>query len=94
MPPWRWARAPRRPTRSGDGLGGALKGVGSGAAPVEHLQLDPLAKTGVDPLTNTVGVKPDGASSLGTGNLTKPLTNGASLSDLPLVGRTTALAHK
>ena len=55
------------------------------------LQLDPLARTTVDPLTNAVGAKVADFKPVGTEQVTKPLTNGASLSQLPLVGRVAKL---
>ncbi|WP_019545046.1 hypothetical protein [Streptomyces sulphureus] len=54
--------------------------------PVFGLQLDPLARTGSDPLDNGVGTKITGFPAVGTQDLTGPLADGASLGDLPLTG--------
>ncbi|CCB76498.1 conserved exported protein of unknown function [Streptantibioticus cattleyicolor NRRL 8057 = DSM 46488] len=79
--------APAEVPGAGDVVGGTLHGLESGVAPVTHLQLDPLARTTVDPLTNGVATKAAGFRPLGTTTVTKPLTDGASLSELPLLGQ-------
>ncbi|MFE2379813.1 hypothetical protein [Streptomyces sp. NPDC059398] len=64
-------------------LTGAL---GYATAPVTSLQLDPLAKTGVDPLDNAVGTQVADFKPVSTALLTSPLTSGGALKDL-LPGR-------
>ncbi|GAA1883593.1 hypothetical protein [Streptantibioticus ferralitis] len=76
---------------SGDVVGGTLQGLDSGVAPIKHLQLYPLAKTTVDPLTNTVGTRIADFKPITTRPLTKPLSDGDSLSQLPLVGQLTKI---
>jgi hypothetical protein len=65
------------------GLRHGLAGV---AGPVKSLQLDPLANTGADPLDNHVGTQVADFRSVGTRDVTGPVTQGASLDDLPLAG--------
>jgi hypothetical protein len=67
-------------------LGGALEGVSSGIAPAKHLKLDPMAGTVADPLTNGVGTQIADFKPIGTKTVTGPLTDGDSLSELPLLG--------
>ncbi|WP_181788776.1 hypothetical protein, partial [Streptomyces phytophilus] len=79
-----------------DQVAAALAGVGQGVdttrrtvlAPLTGLQLNPLAKTGSDPLDNSVGtaVGEDGAPPVSTAAVTGPLAEGASLSELPTAG--------
>ncbi|MFJ6849550.1 hypothetical protein ACIQM3_03260 [Streptomyces sp. NPDC091271] len=68
----------------GYGIVGAVK-------PVTDLQLDPLAGTGVDPLDNAVGTQIADFKPVTTAVVTDPLTSGAALSDLPLIGEVTGL---
>ncbi len=75
----------------GGALAGAATGLADGLGPVKHLRLDPMAGTTVDPLTNAVGTQVADFRPVGTQALTKPLTDGGSLSDLPLVGSLTGL---
>ncbi|WP_406137026.1 hypothetical protein [Streptomyces sp. NBC_01089] len=56
--------------------------VGYATAPVADLQLDPLAKTGVDPLDNAVGTQVADFKPVSTALLTSPLTSGGALKDL------------
>ncbi|MCX4548673.1 hypothetical protein OG204_23665 [Streptomyces sp. NBC_01387] len=56
--------------------------VANAVAPVAGLQLDPLAKTGVDPLDNAVGTQVADFKPLSTAALTAPLTGGGALKDL------------
>ncbi|PWI43811.1 hypothetical protein [Streptomyces sp. ICBB 8177] len=74
-----------------DVVGGTVQGLESGVSPVKHLQLDPLARTTVDPLTNGVGTQIADFKPVGTQTVTGPLTDGDSLSQLPLVGEVTNL---
>ncbi|MER8044960.1 hypothetical protein [Streptomyces sp. NPDC094032] len=64
----------------------ALTGVGHGVAPLTRLQLDPLAKTGVDPLDNGLGTQIADFKPVGTNLLTDHVTKGGALADLPVVG--------
>lgn len=64
-------------------LGKAVDGV---FRPVKELQLNPLARTGVDPLDNTLGTQVADFRPVSTEALTGPLAEGGSLDDLPLVG--------
>lgn len=74
------------------GLTGALTHSTSGAvSPLTSLQLDPLANTGVDPLDNAVGTQVADFKPLSTALVTDPVTNGAALQDLPLLGQATTL---
>ena len=57
--------------------------------PVTQLQLEPLAKTGTDPLSNGVATQIGDVKPVGTPLVTKPVTDGASLSQLPVVGPVT-----
>ncbi|MFH8515053.1 hypothetical protein ACH4CE_08010 [Streptomyces gelaticus] len=75
---------------AGEAAGGALTGalghsLGNGIAPVTHLQLDPLAGTGTDPLDNAVGTQVADFKPLSTAAVTDPLTSGGALKDLPSV---------
>ncbi|MGW4229783.1 hypothetical protein ACWEF9_10965 [Streptomyces sp. NPDC004980] len=78
------AAAPALTSALGYGLAGAV-------APVTGLQLDPLAGTGVDPLDNAVGTQVADFKPVTTAIVTDPLTSGAALGDLPVVGQMTGL---
>ncbi|MFD6279462.1 hypothetical protein ACFWFI_28425 [Streptomyces sp. NPDC060209] len=78
------AAAPALTSALGYGLSGAVK-------PVTDLQIDPLAGTGVDPLDNAVGTQVADFKPVTTALVTDPLTSGAALSDLPVVGEVTGL---
>ncbi|MFF2020582.1 hypothetical protein ACFVW2_02040 [Streptomyces sp. NPDC058171] len=65
--------------------------VGYVTGPLTALQVNPLAKTGVDPLANGVGTQVADFKPLSTTALTAPLSRGDSLSDLPVVGQVTGL---
>ncbi|MFE3695259.1 hypothetical protein ACFXPB_32280 [Streptomyces sp. NPDC059129] len=71
----------------GSGVTGALTNSVSGIGYLKHLQLNPLAKTGVDPLANGVGTQIADFNPIGTDLVTGPLSDGGSLTDLPLVGK-------
>ncbi|MFD6532977.1 hypothetical protein [Streptomyces sp. NPDC060184] len=60
-------------------------------APVTALQLDPLAKTGSDPLDNAVGTQVADFKPVSTALVTDHLTQGGALRDLPVVGQVTGL---
>lgn len=74
--------------------GGALQGLSSSVDPVEHLKLYPMAGSTVDPLTNGVETQVADFKPIGTTTVTRPLTDGASLSQLPVVGQFTGLLHR
>ncbi|WP_203182140.1 hypothetical protein [Streptomyces pratensis] len=78
------AAAPALTSALGYGLVGAVE-------PVTDLQLDPLAGTGVDPLDNAVGTQIADFKPVTTAVVTDPLTSGAALGDLPVVGEVTGL---
>ncbi|MEU7445823.1 hypothetical protein ACIPPN_04745 [Streptomyces diastaticus] len=59
--------------------------------PVKDLQINPLAGTGTDPLDNTVGTQVADFQPVSTAALTGPLSDGGSLTDLPLVGQVAGL---
>ncbi|MFE9889396.1 hypothetical protein [Streptomyces scopuliridis] len=72
---------------SSSAAGQALTGsVGYVLGPITDLKLYPLAKTGVDPLDNAVGTQIADFKPVSTAPLTAPLTEGAALKDLPVVG--------
>lgn len=60
--------------------------VGHVLAPAKRLQLDPFANTGVDPLNNGVTTQVADFRQVGTTTLTDPITQGASVTGLPVVG--------
>ncbi|MFJ9207283.1 hypothetical protein [Streptomyces sp. NPDC102264] len=67
--------------------GKALTGsVGYVLGPLTDLKLYPLAKTGVDPLDNAVGTQIADFKPLSTAPLTAPVTEGAALKDVPVLG--------
>ncbi|MCF3963409.1 hypothetical protein [Streptomyces fuscigenes] len=73
-------------------LTGAVGNVAHGAAlPLTNLQLDPLAKTGVDPLDNGVGTQIADFKPVSTKPLTDPVTQGGALGTLPVTGPVTSL---
>ncbi|MFJ9415860.1 MULTISPECIES: hypothetical protein [unclassified Streptomyces] len=61
---------------------------------VKNLQLNPLANTPVDPLNNALETKVADFKPLSTTSATGPLSSGAALKDLPLVGRMTRVLPK
>ncbi|MBU7596701.1 hypothetical protein JGS22_003360 [Streptomyces sp. P38-E01] len=65
-----------------------LATVGHVVGPVADLQLNPMAKTGVDPLDNGIGTQIADFRPISTKDVTGPLSEGASLSDLaaPVTG--------
>lgn len=72
--------------------GPVVTGTQQALRPISRLQLDPLAKTGVDPLTNGLSTRVADFKPIGTQAVTKPLSDGDSLSELPVVGRAARLA--
>ncbi|MFE6227299.1 MULTISPECIES: hypothetical protein [unclassified Streptomyces] len=73
-------------TDAGAAGAGALTGVTHGIGPLTRLQLDPLAKTGVDPLANGVGTQVADFKPVGTNLVTDHLTQGGAVADLPVAG--------
>lgn len=78
-----------------DEVAAALAGVkqglettrGTTLGPLTALQLNPLAKTGSDPLDNSVGTAiGENGPPVSTAAVTGPLAEGASLSELPTAG--------
>ncbi|GGR37655.1 hypothetical protein [Streptomyces roseolus] len=65
---------------------GALSGVTHGVGPLTRLQLDPLAKTGVDPLANGIGTQVADFKPVGTHLVTDHVTQGGAVADLPVAG--------
>lgn len=73
-------------------LTGAVQhSAAGGIAPIKDLQLDPLAGTSVDPLSNAIGTQIADFKPVSTAVATGPLAEGGSLEDLPLVGEATGL---
>ncbi|MER7759940.1 hypothetical protein [Streptomyces sp. NPDC097619] len=68
-------------------LGGAL-------GPVQNLQVDPLANTGVDPLDNGVGTKVADFPAVSTTLVTDTVTKGAKVGELPGVSLVAPLLPK
>ncbi|MER6913777.1 hypothetical protein ABT354_19075 [Streptomyces sp. NPDC000594] len=85
------APAPGTATAAGpaDALGpltGVVTNSVTGLGELTRLQLNPLAKTGVDPLANGVATQIADFKPISTEAATGPLAQGASLSELPLIG--------
>ncbi|MFE7569199.1 hypothetical protein ACFU76_19920 [Streptomyces sp. NPDC057539] len=77
----------QRLSDSSSAAGQALVGsVGYALGPLTDLKLNPLAKTGVDPLDNAVGTQIADFKPVSTAQVTAPLTEGAAISDLPVLG--------
>ncbi|MFE9402790.1 hypothetical protein ACFYNY_13515 [Streptomyces sp. NPDC006530] len=75
-------------TAAAHGLTGS---AGHAVGPVLGLRLDPLANTGVDPLTNGVGTQVADFKPVSTTAATGVLTSGSALKDLPLMDRAAGL---
>ncbi|MER5179435.1 hypothetical protein ABT009_13880 [Streptomyces sp. NPDC002896] len=58
---------------------------------VKNAKLDPLAGTGVDPLSNSVGTQIADFKPVSTRQVTGPLTDGGSLRTLPVAGKAAGL---
>ncbi|WP_405998950.1 hypothetical protein [Streptomyces sp. NBC_00829] len=71
---------------AGPALIGAVTKSVTGVGQLKSLQLNPLAKTGVDPLANGVGTQVADFKPVSTEAATGPLAAGAALKDLPVVG--------
>ncbi|WP_407550230.1 hypothetical protein QOM21_14045 [Streptomyces sp. Pv4-95] len=91
------AGAQAAPTPSADNSGGraaaladaVLDTAGGSIATAKNLQLNPLANTPVDPLSNSVGTQIADFKPVSTAAATGPLSEGAALKDLPVVGEAT-----
>ncbi len=70
---------------------GAGVGLHHALAPAKDAKLDPLAGTGVDPLSNTVGTQVADFKPVSTKSVTGPLTQGGSLRTLPVIGKVASL---
>lgn len=68
------------------GATGVVTNSLSGAGQLKSLQLNPLAKTGVNPLDNSVGTQVADFQPVSTAAVTGPLAAGAAAKDLPVVG--------
>jgi hypothetical protein len=73
-------------TDTGAALSGVDQGLKAAVAPVTHLNINPLAGTGVDPLDNTLGTQIADFQPVSTGLVTDPLAQRNSVSTLPVVG--------
>ncbi|ATL30058.1 hypothetical protein [Streptomyces formicae] len=72
-------------------LDAVRRSTAGGLAPAKALRLNPLAGTGVDPLDNSLGTQIADFKPISTAAVTAPLTEGAALQDLPVVGPATGL---
>ncbi|GAA1603973.1 MULTISPECIES: hypothetical protein [Streptomyces] len=59
--------------------------------PIANLKVNPLAKTGVDPLDNGIATKVADFPAVGTGMVTGALTQGPSVKELPTAAVTSLL---
>lgn len=64
---------------------GTVTGVTEALRPVAGLRVNPLAHTGVDPLTNGVGTQVADFKPVSSTDVTEPVS-GASLGDTPVAG--------
>lgn len=94
------ASASTAPARTDSALGsdsavgstlGSDSALGYALGPVKHLTINPLAQTGVDPLDNVVAPQVADFKPVSTGAVTGPLSQGDSVSELPLVGQLSTL---
>ncbi|MCQ8769374.1 hypothetical protein V7793_12065 [Streptomyces sp. KLMMK] len=89
------ARAQFGETNIPAAIEGANKGLGAGAEAVfdtaKTLRTNPFAGTPVDPFDNTVGTKVGNMKPVTTKPATQPISNGGSLTDLPVAGNLTSL---
>lgn len=75
------------PRPEGQAVADVLPGtVANVLRPVTDLQLDPYAGTAIDPLANTVGTQIADFRAIDTSAVTGPLSDGAALSDLGVIG--------
>lgn len=68
--------------------------LGYAVAPLTDLPLDPLAGTGTDPLDNGLATQVADFKPVSTQAVTGILSNGGSLSDVPLLGQATGMLTK
>ncbi|MET7618198.1 hypothetical protein [Streptomyces sp. NPDC005408] len=73
------------------GLTGVVTNSVAGVGQLKSLQLNPLAKTGVDPLDNGIATQVADFQPVGTTTATGQLTQGQALKDLPVAGQAAAL---
>ncbi|MWA13191.1 hypothetical protein [Streptomyces sp. BA2] len=77
---------------AGAGMLRAVEEVTAGGlGPAKALKLNPLAGTGADPLDNALGTQIADFKPISTAPVTAPLTQGAALEDLPLIGPATSV---
>ncbi|MFD4144001.1 MULTISPECIES: hypothetical protein [unclassified Streptomyces] len=69
-----------------EALTGPVTNSVSGIGQLKHLQLDPLANTGVDPLNNAVGTQVADFKPVSSAMVTDHVTKGQAIADLPVVG--------
>jgi|SRR2546421_664048 hypothetical protein len=72
-----------------DDVTAAADSLGPAVAPLTHLRLNPLGRTPVDPTTNGVGTQVADFKPISTTDVTKPLSDGGAISQLPLAGDAT-----
>ncbi|WP_052864056.1 hypothetical protein [Streptomyces niger] len=70
-------------------VGALQQATSSGLGTVKSLHLNPLSGTGSDPLDNAVGTQIADFKPFSTAALTAPLSHGAALGQLPVVGPVT-----
>lgn len=73
------------------GPAGVVTNSVAGVGQLKSLPLNPLAKTGVDPLNNGVATQVADFKPVGTTTATGHLTEGQALEDLPVVGGASAM---
>ncbi|MCX4586592.1 hypothetical protein [Streptomyces sp. NBC_01481] len=76
---------------AGQGPAGVVTNSVAGVGQLKSLPLNPLAKTGVDPLNNGVATQVADFKPVGTTTATGHLTEGQALEDLPVVGGASAM---
>ena len=69
-----------------EALTGVITNSVSGVGVLKSMQLHPLANTGVDPLSNSVGTQIADFRPVSTAMVTDQVTKGQALEDLPAVG--------
>ena len=83
------AVAPTKPSEIGATAKALTGALGAATGPIKGARLDPLAKTPVDPFTNGIGAQIADFKPISTTQLTRPLTTGGGLEDVPVVGAAT-----
>ncbi|MEU6116156.1 hypothetical protein ABZ840_16700 [Streptomyces sp. NPDC047117] len=74
---------------TGATVGALQQATSSGLGTVKNLHLNPLSGTGSDPTDNAVGTQIADFKPISTAGLTAPLSSGAALGQLPVVGAVT-----